>query len=192
MYVGRPHPDKEKRPSLEVAPTTAAIYSFQWMSAFPSRCRIWFSQFHSFTLKRKGAFSFCDLELLPTTLTHELDVDRVKVNYRAKCQSHSVRQLSCEHTHTHTHTDAEDRLQHLVHKMVRRKLDSVTDCFATNTMMRWSDGLQLSGTLRLLPLHHPICVLHTPLFASLRFIASSYRCFSHFWCVVILKISPTL
>jgi len=61
--------------SVEVAPIilllALLIYSFHFRSAFPARCRNWFSQFQCFTLSRKnGTFSSPPS---PSTLTYDLD-----------------------------------------------------------------------------------------------------------------------
>ena len=101
---------------LEVAPTTLRlvliIRSFQFSSAFPPRCRIWFSRFHSFTFSRKRNIFF----LCPWTLTCELDVALVKMNHCAEVKGHFVQQLSGEHTHT------ADRLQYVDHKVLDHKV----------------------------------------------------------------------
>lgn len=82
------------------------IYRLKSRSAFqltvssqPEERRNWFCQFH-FHFKRKGTFSSCDLELLPTTLIYELDLE-------PSCQKFTWEVISfesCRRTHRHTQT----------------------------------------------------------------------------------------
>ena len=67
-----------------------------------------------------ATFSSCDLKLWPVTVTYELDLDKVKLNHRAKylgeSSGHFVRKLLCGHTHRHTDTHTTNRLRYTATK----------------------------------------------------------------------------
>ena len=67
-----------------------------------------------------ATFSSWDLKLWPVTVTYELDLDKVKLNHRAKylgeSSGHFVRKLLCGHTHRHTDTHTTNRLRYTATK----------------------------------------------------------------------------
>ena len=136
---GDGHNTKLEKPSLEVVPTTLRlvllIYSFQFRSAFlpPNRrppaslhcCLPGFPNF-AFTTE-KGTFSSSDLELSPTSLTDESDLDRAKMNHRAKCLPQRLF-TSKVMVRTHRQTD-----RHTDRHTADRLLNTATKCSVITT-----------------------------------------------------------
>jgi len=109
-----------RKASLEVTPTILAtfladcnFFDFHSRSAFQPSCQNWFAHHHfhfsvSCTQSWKRNFAFCDRKLWPITFTLNLDLDRVKLNRRAKYlgqRSFCSKVIIWTHRKKHTHNE---------------------------------------------------------------------------------------